>query len=341
MGGLCVTVLRVDAHHHLWDLSVRSQTWIDPVDMAPINRSFDLRDLAEAKAMLIDRTVVVEATSLVAETEELLATAAAEPLISGVVGYVDLTSPDVGEQIDRLRAGVGGDRLVGIRSPVQDESDPRWLERDDVIAGLRAVSARRPRLRPARVAAPDRRRRRGGGAGARGPLCRRSSGQAGDRRAGWEPWASSIAALAAFENVSCKLSGMVTEADWRGWSVDDLRPYADHVITAFGPDRLLFGSDWPVCLLAGSYEEVVSAAEQLIAELSEAERDAVLGANATRDLPPRSSASVNGVRMLVTGASSSLGLAVAAEPLSRGARSPPSTWIPPGPQTAQSGCRPT
>ena len=277
-----MTVLRVDAHHHLWDLSVRSHTWIDPVDMAPINRSFDLRDLAEAKATLIDRTVVVEATSLVAETEELLATAAAEPLISGVVGYVDLTSPDVGEQIDRLRGGVGGDRLVGIRSPVQDEPDPRWLERADVIAGLRAVSARDlvydllvlPHQIDAAVEAavqvPE------------GRFVVDHLAKPAIVERGWEPWASSIAALAAFENVSCKLSGMVTEADWRAWSVDDLRPYADHVITAFGPDRLLFGSDWPVCLLAGSYVEVVSAAEQLIAELSEAERDAVLGANATR-----------------------------------------------------------
>ena len=87
-----MTALRVDAHHHLWDVSVRSQPWIDPVDMAAIDRSFDLHDLAEAKGTLIDRTVVVEACSLVAETEELLATAAADPLISGVVGFVDLTA---------------------------------------------------------------------------------------------------------------------------------------------------------------------------------------------------------------------------------------------------------
>jgi L-fuconolactonase len=275
--------LRVDAHHHLWDLTVRPQPWIDPDDMAAIHRSFDPQDLVAVTGRAgIGRTVVVEAASLIAETEELLATAAAEPLISGVVGYVDLTAPDVGDHIDRLRAGVGGDRLVGIRSPVQAEPDPRWLEHDDVIAGLKAVSARDlvydllvlPHQIDAAIEAamrvPD----------GRFVVDHLAKPAIVDRR--WEPWASAIAALAAFENVSCKLSGMVTEADWRGWSVGDLRPYADHVIATFGPDRMLFGTDWPVCTLAASYEEVVSVAEQLVADLSDAERDAVFGANATR-----------------------------------------------------------
>ncbi len=277
-----MTALRVDAHHHLWDLSVRSQPWIDPVDMAAIDRSFDLHDLAEAKGTLIDRTVVVEASSLVAETEELLATAAADPVISGVVGFVDLTAPDVGEQIDRLRAAVGGSYLVGIRSPVQDEPDPRWLERSDVIAGLRAVAARSlvydllvlPHQIDAAIEVvaqvPE------------GRFVVDHLAKPAIVDGPWEPWASAIAALALFENVSCKLSGMVTEADWRAWCVDDLRPYADHVIAAFGPHRLLFGTDWPVCTLAASYQDVVGVAEQLIADLSEAERDAILGANATR-----------------------------------------------------------
>lgn len=277
-----MTALRVDAHHHLWDLSVRSQPWIDPVDMAAIDRSFDLQDLAEAKATLIDRTVVVEAASLVAETEELLATAAADPLISGVVGFVDLTASDVGEQIDRLQAAVGGDRLVGIRSPVQAEPDRRWLERRDVVAGLNEVAARNlvydllvlPHQIDAAIAAvaqmPE------------GRFVVDHLAKPAIIEGQWDPWASAMAALAQFENVSCKLSGMVTEADWRAWSVDDLRRYADHVIAVFGPHRLIFGTDWPVCTLAASYQDVVGVAEQLIADLSEAERDAILGANATR-----------------------------------------------------------
>ena len=277
-----MTALRVDAHHHLWDLSVRSQPWIEPVDIAAIDRSFDLHDLAEAKATLIDRTVVVEAASLVAETEELLATAAADPLISGVVGFVDLTASDVGEQIDRLQAAVGGDRLVGIRSPVQAEPDRRWLEHRDVVAGLNEVAARNlvydllvlPHQIDAAIAAvaqvPE------------GRFVVDHLAKPAIIEGQWDPWASAMVALAQLENVSCKLSGMVTEADWRAWSVDDLRPYADHVIAVFGPHRLLFGTDWPVCTLAASYQDVVGVAEQLIADLSEAERDAILGANATR-----------------------------------------------------------
>ncbi len=274
---------RVDAHHHVWDLTVREMPWIDPVDMAAIARSFDVADLADVSARsAIAHTVVVEAASVVEETEELLALAAREPRISGVVGFVDLTAPDVGAEIDRLRALPGGDRLVGIRSPVQDEPDPNWLLRSDVIEGLRAVAARSLvydlLLLPPQIEA------------AIGAAAQVSDGRfvvdhlakpgIGDRH--WEPWASAIAALADHEHVSCKLSGMVTEADWEHWTIDDLRPYAAHVIEHFGADRILFGTDWPVCTLAASYDTVVDVAEQLTARLSDRERAAIFGGNATR-----------------------------------------------------------
>ncbi len=275
--------LRVDAHHHLWDLTVRPMPWIDPVDMATIARTFDVADLAEVTARAgVAHTVVVEAASVVEETEELLALAAREPLISGVVGFVDLTAPDVGAQIDRLRALPGGDRLVGIRSPVQDEPDPNWLLRPEVIEGLRAVAARGLvydlLLLPPQIEA------------AIGAAAQVSDGRfvvdhlakpgIVDRQ--WEPWASAIAALADHEHVCCKLSGMVTEADWGHWTIDDLRPYAAHAIEQFGPDRILFGTDWPVCTLAAPYDTVVDVAEQLTASLSDSERAAIFGGNATR-----------------------------------------------------------
>jgi L-fuconolactonase len=274
---------RVDAHHHLWDLTVREMPWIDPVDMEAIDRSFGVADLAEGTARAgIVHTVVVEAASRAEETEELLALSEREPRISGVVGFVDLTAPDVGAEIDRLRGLPGGDRLVGIRSPVQDEPDPRWLLRPDVIEGLRAVAARSlvydlllvpPQIEAAIGAAAQ-------VSDGRFVVDHLAKPEIVDRQ--WEPWASAIAALADHEQVCCKLSGMVTQADWTRWTIDDLRPYAAHVIEQFGPDRILFGTDWPVCTLAASYDTVVDVAEQLTASLSDSERAAIFGGNATR-----------------------------------------------------------
>ena len=132
----------IDAHHHLWDLSVRDQPWISGPEMAPIRRSFsvaDLRPLAQAAG--VTATVLVQTVTVAAETPEMLALAATEPLLAGVVGWTDLTGPAVADELARLAAGPGGDRLVGIRHQVQSEPDPDWLRRPDVIRGLRAVAA--------------------------------------------------------------------------------------------------------------------------------------------------------------------------------------------------------
>ena len=273
---------RVDAHHHLWNLAVRDQPWIAGPAMAPLRRDFSLADLTAATAAgRIDHTVVVQTVADVGETVELLRLAASSPIISGVVGYVDLTAPGVGEQVDRLRAGVGGAQLVGLRSLVQDEPDLQWLLRPDVVRGLRAVAARGLAfdllIRPQHLAAatalatqvPE--GRFVVDHAAKPPI---ASGVI-------EPWATELARLARRPNVWCKLSGLVTEADWRSWSVADLRPYAEHVLACFGPQRTLFGTDWPVCTLAASYGAVVRAAEELLDGLPPSDRDAVLGGTAT------------------------------------------------------------
>jgi L-fuconolactonase len=198
-----------------------------------------------------------------------------------VVGWVDLTAPDAGDRLAALRDAPGGDRLVGIRHQVQSEPDPEWLSRADVRRGLRAVAAAGLAYDlltiPDQLAAAE--------ATARAlPEARfvvdhlsKPPIAAGGR----EPWETRIRALAAHPNVSCKLSGMVTEADWAAWTVGDLRPYAEVVLDAFGPARVMFGSDWPVCTLAATYGEVVAAAAELTAELSDGERAAVLGGTAT------------------------------------------------------------
>jgi L-fuconolactonase len=272
---------RVDAHHHLWDLAVRDEPWIAGPAMAPLRRQFSLADLTAATAQGgIDHTVVVQTVADVDETVELLRLAAGSPIISGVVGYVDLTANDVGEQLDRLRVGIGGAHLVGLRSLVQDEPDPDWLLRADVVRGLRAVAARGLAydllLRPQHLATatalatlvPE------------GRFVLDHAAKPPIASGVTEPWAAELALLARHSNVWCKLSGLVTEADWRSWSVDDLRPYAERVLACFGPVRTLFGTDWPVCTLAATYGTVVRAAEELLAGLSPSEQAAVLGGTA-------------------------------------------------------------
>jgi L-fuconolactonase len=272
---------RIDAHHHVWDLAARDQPWITGDAMAPIRRSFGIADLAaEAAAAGLTGTVVVQTVAETTETEELLDLAEATPLMAGVVGYVDLATPDVGEQLDRLRERPSGAWLVGIRSLVQDEPDPGWLVRPAVLAGLREVARRdlvydlliRPHQLAAALAAVTE--------VSEGRFVVDHLAKPAIASRGWEPWGSGLAALAACGNVSAKLSGLVTEASWDSWSTGDLRPYVEHAVARFGPDRLLFGSDWPVCTLAAPYERVVALAEELVDGLSTTERAAVMGRTA-------------------------------------------------------------
>jgi L-fuconolactonase len=271
--------LIVDAHHHVWDPAARRHAWLD--GLPALNRAFGLADFERAsEPERITASVLVQVLASTAETEEFLALAAGTGPIAGVVGWTDLTSPAVGDEITRLLALPGGDRLAGIRHLVQDETDPDWLRRTEVHRGIRAVGAAglvydllvRPHQLPAALAVTgeladvtfvlDH--------GAKPPI---ASGAL-------EPWASQIGELAARPNVSCKVSGLVTEAG-PGWRAAQIAPYLDHLVDAFGPGRLIFGSDWPVCTLAASYAEVVSLARDALAvRLGPAELDAVFRTNA-------------------------------------------------------------
>jgi L-fuconolactonase len=279
----------IDAHHHLWDLAVRDQDWITGPELAPIRRNFgmdDLRPLAAAAG--VDATIVVQTVTVAEETPELLALAASDPLVAGVVGWTDLTAPDVADTLARLRALPGGDRLVGIRHQVQGEPDPDWLRRSDVLRGLRAVAAAGlaydllvlPQQLPAAVHATD--------AvpeltfvldhAGKPPIAdAESSGSAASART----WEAGVRALAARPNAVCKLSGLVTEAA-PGAAQADFVPFARVVLDAFGPGRMMFGSDWPVCLLAADYPDVLDLATALVAGLDEAERAAVFATTAAR-----------------------------------------------------------
>ncbi|MEU9462335.1 amidohydrolase family protein [Streptomyces sp. NPDC058322] len=273
----------VDAHHHVWDLSVRDQDWITGDELAPLRRNFTLADLEpEARAAGVCATVLVQTVTVPDETPEFLALAHDSDLVAGVVGWCDLTAPDVADTLAALRELPGGDRLVGIRHQVQGEPDPGWLLRPDVLRGLRAVAAAglvhdvvvQARQLPATVQAaallPEL------------TFVLDHAGKPPVAAAELRPWADDVRALAARPNTVCKLSGLVTEADPRTWTVRDLRPYADTVLDAFGPGRLMFGSDWPVCRLAATYGEVVDAARTLTDALTEDERARVFATTAER-----------------------------------------------------------
>jgi L-fuconolactonase len=258
----------IDAHHHLWDTSVRRYGWMDGPWADPIRGRFDV---ARYAAVAGCRSVVVQALHDLGETYELLRTDG----IDGVVGWADLTAPDLPDVLARLRdAGP----LVGIRHQAQDEPDPGWLLRPEVVRGVAAVGAA-GLVYDLLVRPPQ--------ADAALELVRRlpevsfaldHAGKPDIAGRVWEPWASWIAGLAALPNVTVKLSGLVTEAA-PDWTAADVLPYARHVLAAFGPRRVMYGSDWPVCTLAASLDEVRALAEEAVPS---GDRDDVFGATARR-----------------------------------------------------------
>ena len=268
----------IDAHHHLWDPGTREYPFLAGAGMAPIRRAYRLDDLrAHTDAAGVDATVLVQTVSSVAETREFLATAAdSGGLVVGVVGWVDLVAPDVAERLAALRTA----HLVGIRHQAEAEPDPRWLLRPDVLRGLRAVAdaglaydvlVKPPLLETAVELA---------GLVTDAPLVLDHAGK--PPIGTFEPWAARIREIARRDNVFCKLSGLVTEADWARWRVADLLPYAAHVLECFGPERVMFGSDWPVCELAATYQDVLATARSATEELSATERAAVFADTARR-----------------------------------------------------------
>ncbi|MFC7309665.1 amidohydrolase family protein [Streptomyces monticola] len=263
----------VDAHHHVWDLSVRDQDWITGPELRPIRRDFTVADFEpEARAAGVDRTVLVQTVTVAEETPEFLALAAAHELIAGVVGWTDLTRPDIADELARLRELPGGRYLKGIRHQVQGEADPEWLLRPDVRRGLTAVAAAGlvydlvvlPHQLPACVRAAE--------ALPQLTFVLDHLGKPPIASGALKAWGADLRALAARPNTVGKLSGLVTEAAPQSWAVADLRPCADIALDSFGPGRLMFGSDWPVCTLAATYGQVTEAARELTAGLTVDER---------------------------------------------------------------------
>jgi L-fuconolactonase len=283
----------VDAHHHVWDLSVRHQPWLDQPDLAPLRRNFLLSDLEpEAAAEGVTSTVLVQTVTEPGETPEMLALAAGSDLIAGVVGWVDLEAPGAADALGALQALPGGDFLVGIRHPVLVEPDPDWLTRPAVLRGLADVAAAgltydvvlMPRHLRAAVAAAQ-----------ATPQLTLVLDHFGNPEIGTEvdeSWAGAFRAFAALPNTVAKLSGILGEpAPSRTGPADTgrasertahIRPYYEIALAGFGPDRLMFGSDWPVSTLMVGYGGVHAAARSLTADLSPTEKTAIFRDTARR-----------------------------------------------------------
>ncbi len=275
--------MRIDAHQHFWHPARGDYDWM-PRDNATLNRAYAPQDLVPVLNRLgIDGTVLVQAAASVEETEYMLGLADATPQIKGVVGWVDFEDP---AHLHHLRRLAQHPKFKGVRPMIQDIPDVDWMLRDDVQWACRAILdldltfdalgfprhlpnfqvllARYPGMRVVydHCMKPQIREQRQG-------------------RDAFGPWAEGMARLAGETEGMCKLSGLVTEAD-AGWEVQDLQPFAEHVLRVFGEDRVMWGSDWPVCRLETDYDAWLQTAQQFTAHLSQAGQAAVFGGNAAR-----------------------------------------------------------
>lgn len=267
----------VDAHLHLWELDRHPQPWIDPGSMSEIHRDFTARDAAaELGGHGIADAVVVQADNSSSETEDLLAAAATGTVIRAVVGWVDLLG-DVPAQLAHLRGLPGGGALVGVRHLAHLETDPSWLLRPDVVAGLTAVAEAglvvelvvRAHQLPVVTKLVD------ALPGASFVLDHLGKPPLLAGGADLERWRTDLADLARRTDVVAKVSGLALEADHLGWTAASLRPAVDHALETFGPDRLMFGSDWPLVRLTRGYTAWWETYLQLTTALGAAEQEAI------------------------------------------------------------------
>jgi L-fuconolactonase len=271
--------MKLDAHQHFWHYTSEEYGWIGsnmeilkndhlPANLALLTRAAD-----------IEGTVAVQARQTLAETEWLLDLADQYALIKGVVGWVDLRSPELQGQLERF---ADHPKFCGVRHVVQDEPDDQFMLREDFVRGIGLLAEFDltydilifPRHLPVACALVEKFPEQ--------PFVLDHIAKPFIRDGKVGPWNTDIRRLAAFPNVFCKVSGMITEADWQAWQPADFQPYLDVVFEAFGPERIMFGSDWPVCTVAASYAAVVGIVADYVQPLSQAEQASVWGETAKK-----------------------------------------------------------
>lgn len=269
--------MRIDAHQHFWIFDAERDAWITD-EMAAIQRNFLPTDLApQLKENGVDAVVAVQASQSPQETQFLIDLSVMYAMIKGVVGWVDLQAEDVADQLAHYKQFP---IVKGFRHVIEGEDDPDFLTRPSFLRGITALTAYdytydlliRPRHYESTLACV-----------AANPAQRfvlDHMAKPNIRAKEFEEWATFIEKLAAFPNVHCKVSALVTEADWENWTLDDFKPYIHHAIACFGKERVIFGTDWPVCLVAATYAEVMAVAEHSLAGFTDDERKAFWGANA-------------------------------------------------------------
>jgi L-fuconolactonase len=269
----------VDAHQHFWQYEPREYAWIDD-RMAALRRDFMPADLVpHLEQAAVDATIAVQTRQTVEETEWLLQLAGACPFIAGVIGWVDLRADDVHDQVARLRLQGG---LVGIRHIVQSEPDDRFLLDPAFGRGIAALGRAglpydlliHPRHLPVAIEFVERFPAQ--------TFVLDHLAKPEIRTGAIDAWARELRRLAAAPNVWCKVSGLVTEADWRTWNPQQIEPYLDVAFECFGTMRLIAGSDWPVCTLAADYSRTMALVRDYLGRFTSGERGAVLGGNAQR-----------------------------------------------------------
>ena len=271
--------MKIDSHQHFWRYNPVRDAWITD-EMAVLKQDFLPEQFArECAANGIDASVAVQADQSENETNFLLELANRNDRIAGVVGWVDLLSPRVVERLEHLSHF---EKLRGFRHVAQAEKDDRFLAREDFVKGVAQLRQFGftydilvyARQLPAAIELVSRLPEQ------RFVIDHIAKPEIKAKKT--EPWAAQIREIAQNKNVFCKVSGMVTEADWRNWKPEDFKPYLDVGFEAFGADRLMFGSDWPVCLVAASYREVKQHVEDYVKGYSQADKDKIFGGNAEK-----------------------------------------------------------
>ena len=275
--------MRIDSHHHVWDLSVREQGWMVGDALNPIKKNFSINDLRQAiTGCGIQKTVVVQTVTNYDETPELLELADTDDLVAGVVGFLKIDASDAISYLDKYESMRGFKNLVGIRDIAHDYEDVKYLSKPQVIKNVQELGKRglvydlltkTPHMQAAIdlvKACPNTK------------FVLDHISKPYIAKSEMQPWADQLAQLASFENVDVKVSGMFTEADWKNWKQTDFWPYLEHITNSFTPARMMFGSDWPVCLLAATYRQSIDLVEEFTKSFSEAEKNNFWAGTANR-----------------------------------------------------------